>query len=85
MLTISVVVIGIVAASYAFVPTFQAGVEELSLDVSHMLSNFGSKKGGFGVAASAAAGSGGTETDGQRERNGAAGTGDFDPAAGNGI
>ncbi len=86
MMLTSVGVIAIVAASYAFIPTFRAGVEELSYDVSHILSNFGSERGGFGVAASGAAGNGGHVTSGQADRaEGAANTGAFDPAAGNGI
>lgn len=88
MMLTSVGVIAVVAASYAFVPTFRTGVHELSYDVSRILSNFGSERGGFGVAASGAAGNGGSLTSGQRdraERNPAANTGDFDPAAGNGI
>lgn len=38
MLLISVIVIAIVAAGYAFVPEFQQGVADLARDVKQMLS-----------------------------------------------
>ncbi len=46
MLLISVIVIAIVAAGYAFVPKMQAGVEDLAGDVSKIL---GDGKIGSGV------------------------------------
>lgn len=58
MMVISVVVIGVVAGAYAFVPSFQTGVGELSMDVSQILDEHGSVKGGFGIAAANAAGGG---------------------------
>lgn len=61
MLLVSVVVIAVVAAAYAFVPSFQAGVFDLSNDVSSILVNHGSVKGGWGLAANNASG-GGYET-----------------------
>ncbi len=47
MLIISVVVIAIVAAAYAFLPQFQAGVQALASDVKTILS--GGNIGGSGV------------------------------------
>ena len=38
MLLISVIVIAIVAATYIFVPTFQEGVDNLTLDIKDILS-----------------------------------------------
>ena len=52
MLLISVIVIAVVAAAYIFVPTFQAGVSALSVDVSTILDtgcigkNCATRKGG---------------------------------------
>ena len=37
MLLVSVIVIAVVAAAYVFVPQFQAGVQQLALDVSTIL------------------------------------------------
>lgn len=39
MLLISVIVIAIVAAAYVFVPTFEAGVNDLANDVKKILSD----------------------------------------------
>lgn len=58
MMVLSVVVIGVVAGAYAFLPSFQTGVGELSMDVSEILDEHGSVKGGFGIAAANAAGGG---------------------------
>src|SRR4051812_8255263 len=58
MLLLSVVVIAVVAGAYAFVPSFQAGVFDLSNDVSSILANNGSVKGGWGLAANNASGGG---------------------------
>ncbi len=58
MMVVSVIVIGVVAGAYAFVPSFQTGVGELSMDVSQILDEHGSVKGGFGIAAANAAGGG---------------------------
>ena len=53
MLLISVIVIAIVAAAYVFMPTFQAGVEQLAIDVSSILDSgkigdVGTERGGGG-------------------------------------
>lgn len=37
MLLISVIVIAVVAAAYIFIPTFQTGVADLSVDISYYL------------------------------------------------
>lgn len=68
MLLVSVVVIAVVAAAYAFVPSFQAGVFDLSNDVSSILDNHGSVKGGWGLAANDAAGNGNGQTAAQASR-----------------
>ncbi len=47
MLLISVIVIAMVAAAYAFIPTFQEGVEDLAKDVKKILSD--GKIGGLGT------------------------------------
>jgi Flp pilus assembly pilin Flp len=39
MMLISVIVIALVAAAYAFVPVFQQGVQDLANDVKGILSN----------------------------------------------
>jgi uncharacterized protein (UPF0333 family) len=54
MLLVSVIVIAVVAAAYAFVPGFTTGVYDLSHDVSDILVKHGSVKGGFGLAANTA-------------------------------
>jgi len=61
MAIISVVVIAVAAAAYVFVPTFNTGVGELSGDVSQILKDNGSTRGGFGLAANNAS-SGGYDT-----------------------
>lgn len=48
MLLISVIVIAMVAAAYAFVPTFQEGVRDLAQDVKRILST--GKIGGVGTS-----------------------------------
>ena len=48
MLLISVIVIAMVAAAYAFVPTFKEGVEDLAQDVKRILST--GKIGGLGTS-----------------------------------
>ena len=48
MLLISVIVIAMVAAAYAFVPTFQEGVRDLAEDVKKILST--GKIGGLGTS-----------------------------------
>ncbi len=73
MMLVSVAVVAVVGAAYAFVPTFQTGVQELSLDVKQILIDHGSTRGGFGLAASNAAGSGNTITSGQASRAGIGG------------
>ena len=62
MMILSVLVIAVVAAGYAFLPSFQAGVQELSYDVSNMLATHGSVKNGLGLAAASASGDGVSST-----------------------
>ena len=62
MLIVSVLVMAVVAAGYAFLPSFQAGVQELSYDVSNMLATHGSVKNGIGLASASASGDGMTHT-----------------------
>ena len=62
MLIVSVLVMAVVAAGYAFLPSFQAGVQELSYDVSNMLATHGSVKNGVGLASASASGDGVTHT-----------------------
>lgn len=83
MLMVSVVVVAVVAGAYAFVPSFTSGVGELSMDVSQILDEHGSVKGGFGVAAANAAGGGhGTTRGGFGRSAGSAGLGEVPVAAG---
>jgi hypothetical protein len=58
MLILSVIVVAAVAGAYAFLPSFQNGVNELAMDVSQILKDHGSVKGGFGLAANSASGDG---------------------------
>ena len=58
MLLVSVVVIAVTAAAYVFVPTFNKGVDELAQDVSQILKDNGSVRGGYGLAANNASGGG---------------------------
>ena len=82
MLLVSVVVIAVVAGAYAFVPSFQAGVFDLSNDVSSILATHGSVKGGWGLAANNASGGGGLgATAAQTSRSAAPPTGTYDPNA----
>ncbi|MDP2311548.1 MAG: hypothetical protein Q8P41_01480 [Pseudomonadota bacterium] len=48
MLLISVIVIAMVAAAYAFIPTFKEGVEDLAKDIKKILSD--GKIGGIGTS-----------------------------------
>ena len=85
MVLVSVVVIAVVAAAYAFVPSFQAGVFDLSNDVSRILVDHGSVKGGWGLAANNASGGGGLgATAAQSSRSASGPTGGYDPNAGAG-
>lgn len=84
MMVISVVVIGVVAAAYVFVPSFQTGVFDLSNDVSNILADHGSVKGGFGLAANNASGGGYDPTAAQQGVANSAvqqGGGSYDPNA----
>lgn len=80
MMVVSVIVIALVGASYAFVPTFQTGVEELGSDVSAILRDHGSARRGFGVASSTLSEHGGGATRSQAEGAGIVGA--YDPNAG---
>lgn len=80
MMVVSVVVIGVVAAAYAFVPSFQNGVYDLSSDVSNLLADHGSVKGGFGLAANNASGGGYDPTAAQQQVQQSADTGAYNPA-----
>ena len=83
MLMVSVLVVAVVAGAYAFVPSFTTGVGELSMDVSQILDEHGSVKGGFGVAAANAAGGGaGTTRGGFGSSEGSAGLGEIPMGAG---
>ena len=82
MMVVSVIVIAVVGAAYAFVPTFQVGVEELGHDVSEILVNQGSARGGFGVAGGTVSDQGGIATAGQAGDNGTVGA--YDPMSGMG-
>lgn len=82
MMVVSVVVIAVVGAAYAFVPTFQTGVNELGYDVSAILSNRGSARGGYGTASNTVSGNGGTGTSSSNDRNGTVGA--YDPMSGMG-
>lgn len=82
MMVVSVVVIAVVGAAYAFVPTFQTGVYELGYDVSAILSNSGSARGGYGTASNTVSGSGNTGTSASNERAGTVGA--YDPMSGMG-
>src|SRR5438067_8774894 len=62
MMIVSVLVMAVVAAGYAFLPSFQAGVQELSYDVSNILATHGSVKNGLGLAAASASGDGMSHT-----------------------
>lgn len=62
MLIVSVLVMAVVAAGYAFLPSFQSGVQELSYDVSNILATHGSVKNGLGLAAASASGDGMSHT-----------------------
>ncbi|HVO31829.1 MAG TPA: hypothetical protein VMV18_13875, partial [bacterium] len=77
------VVIGVVAAAYVFVPSFQDGVYDLSNDVSNILADHGSVKGGFGLAANNASGGGYDPTAAQHSVSPAVqqGGGSYDPNA----
>lgn len=79
---VSVVVISVVAAAYAFVPTFQVGVNELGHDVSNILANGGSARGGYGVAGATVSADGGIPTSGQAAESGTVGY--YDPMSGMG-
>ena len=81
MLLVSVVVIAIIAAAYAFVPTFKTGVYDLSKDVSEILVKHGSVKGGWGLAANDNSGGGIDTTAAQASRGAAPATGSYDPNA----
>jgi uncharacterized protein (UPF0333 family) len=82
MMVVSVVVIAVVGAAYAFVPTFQTGVNELGYDVSAILSNGGSARGGYGTASNTVSGNGNTGTSSSNERSGTVGA--YDPMSGMG-
>lgn len=82
MMVVSVVVIAVVGAAYAFVPTFQTGVNELGFDVSHILAKGGSARGGYGVASTTVSSDGGVRTSGQASDT--VGAGGYDPMAGMG-
>ena len=82
MMVVSVVVIAVVGAAYAFVPTFQTGVNELGYDVSAILSNGGSARGGYGTASNTVSGNGNTSTASSNGRNGTVGA--YDPMSGMG-
>lgn len=77
MMVVSVIVIAVVGAGYAFVPTFQVGVEELGHDVSSILGNQGSKRGGFGIAGGTVSDNGTIPTAGQASEAGTVGY--YDP------
>lgn len=77
MMVVSVVVIAVVGAGYAFVPTFQTGVNELGYDVSAILSNQGSARGGYGTAGGTVSGNGNTMTSSTAAENGTVGA--YDP------
>ena len=79
MMVVSVVVIAVVGAAYAFVPTFQIGVNELGYDVSAILSNNGSARGGFGTAGGTVSGNGNGGTSSTNFGNGTVGEGAYDP------
>lgn len=72
MIAISVIVIAVVGAAYVFVPSFQTGTYDLSNDVSSILDNQGSTKGGWGLAANNASGGGYDPTAGQQKVQGGA-------------
>jgi uncharacterized protein (UPF0333 family) len=82
MMVVSVVVIAVVGAAYAFVPTFETGVNELGYDVSAILSNSGSRRGGFGTAAGTVSGNGNGATSSTNADNGTVGA--YDPMSGMG-
>lgn len=82
MMVVSVIVIAVVGAAYAFVPTFQVGVQELGYDVSAILSNQGSTRGGFGTAGGTVSGNGNTPTASTGIGNGTVGA--YDPMSGMG-
>lgn len=82
MMVISVVVIAVVGAAYAFLPTFETGVNELGYDVSSILSNQGSRRGGFGTAGGTVSGNGNNATSSTNADNGTVGA--YDPMSGMG-
>lgn len=82
MMVVSVLVIAVVGAAYAFVPTFQVGVEELGHDVSEILVKQGSARGGFGLAGGTVSDNGGVMTSGQAAESGT--VRNYDPMSGMG-
>lgn len=80
MMVISVVVIAVVGAAYAFLPTFETGVNELGYDVSSILSNQGSRRGGFGTAGGTVSGNSNSTTAANSADNGTVGA--YDPMDG---
>lgn len=82
MMVLSVIVIAVVGAAYAFVPTFQIGVNELGYDVSSILNNQGSRRGGFGTAGGTVSGNSNSTTAANNADNGTVGA--YDPMSGMG-
>lgn len=82
MMVVSVVVIAVVGAAFAFIPTFQTGVNELGYDVSAILSKGGSARGGYGTAGGTVSANSGSTTSSNNAANGSVGA--YDPMSGMG-